>query len=157
MQNMQNSAYVQNMQNSAYVQIMQNSAYVQNMQNSTYVQNMQNSAYVQNMQNNLTAAIYLYILSYHCIIQINRKMRKDFLRKLMPTFCRKLQVASFYSSLKQPHTKLCHRQKDRQREWQTNRQTYWWYNLPSTSIISFAIFLLGKKICEALRASHSSA
>ena len=28
----------------------------------------------------------------------------------MPTFCRKPQVASFYSSLKQPYTILCHRQ-----------------------------------------------
>ena len=38
---------------------------------------------------------------------------KDFRRKLMPTFCRKPHVASFYNSLIQPHTKLCHRQTDR--------------------------------------------
>ena len=37
---------------------------------------------------------------------------KDFQRKLMPTFCCKPQVASFYSSLKQPYRKLCHRQTE---------------------------------------------
>ena len=47
----------------------------------------------------------------------------------MPTFCRKRQVSSFYSVLKQPCTKLCH------------RQTYYWNNLPGTSVLSFAIFL----------------
>ena len=35
---------------------------------------------------------------------------KDFGRELMPTFCRKPHVASFYSSLTVPYTKLCHRQ-----------------------------------------------
>ena len=35
---------------------------------------------------------------------------KDFWKKLMPIFCCKPQVASFYSSLIQPYTKLCHRQ-----------------------------------------------
>ena len=39
----------------------------------------------------------------------------------------------------------------------TDRQKYWWNNPPGTSLISFAIFMLGKKICEALRATHSSA
>ena len=37
---------------------------------------------------------------------------QDFWRKLMPTFFCKPQLASFYSSLIQPYTKLCHRQKD---------------------------------------------
>ena len=31
----------------------------------------------------------------------------------MPTFCRKPEVASFYSSLKQPYTKMCHRTTDK--------------------------------------------
>ena len=30
----------------------------------------------------------------------------------MPTFCRKPEVASFYSSVIQPYTKLCHRQTE---------------------------------------------
>ena len=32
----------------------------------------------------------------------------------MPTFCRKPEVASSYSSLKQPYTKMCHRQTNKQ-------------------------------------------
>ena len=50
---------------------------------------------------------------------------KDFWRKLMPTFCRKPQMASFYSSLTLPYTKLCHRTTNRT----TDRRTYLWNNL----------------------------
>ena len=43
-----------------------------------------------------------------------------FWRELMPTFCRKPKVASFYSSVKQPYTKMCHRTTDRQTDKQTD-------------------------------------
>ena len=69
---------------------------------------------------------------------------KDFWRKLMPTFCRKPHVASFYSSLIQPYTKLCHRQKD--------RHTYEikYMRFRQYVCIGFAIFLLRKKYIAPL-------
>ena len=67
----------------------------------------------------------------------------------MPMFCRKPQVVSFYSSLMQPYTKLCHRQTER--IW-TDRHTdeiiyvrFRWY-----VCISFANFLLCKKYIAQL-------
>ena len=43
----------------------------------------------------------------------------------MPTFCCKPHVASFYSSLIQPYTKLCHRQNsDRQTDKHTDEIIY---------------------------------
>ena len=57
----------------------------------------------------------------------------------MLTFCRKPHVASFYSSLTLPYTKLCHRQ--------TDRYTYEikYVRFRRYACISFAIFLLRKK------------
>ena len=63
---------------------------------------------------------------------------KDFRRKLMPTFCRKPELTSFYSSLTLPYTKLCHRQTDRY----TNEIKY--VRFRRYVYISFAIFFLRK-------------
>ena len=59
----------------------------------------------------------------------------------MPTFCRKPHVASFYSSLTLPYTKLCHRQNE---FGQTDRHTYEikYVRFRRYACISFAIFLL---------------
>ena len=63
----------------------------------------------------------------------------------MPTFCRKLQVASFYSSLIQPYTKLCHRQN-------SDRQTNILMKYSIRYILDQLryIFLSRKKICAQL-------
>ena len=71
----------------------------------------------------------------------------------MPTFFRKPQVASFYSSLKQPYTKLCHRHKDRirtegQTEGHTNEIIY--VRFRRYVCISFDNFLLCKKYIAEL-------
>ena len=65
----------------------------------------------------------------------------------MPTFCRKPEVASFYSSLKQPYTKMCHRT--------TNRHTdeIIYVRFRRYVCISFANFLLCKKYIAQLNKS----
>ena len=56
----------------------------------------------------------------------------------MPTYCCQLLcVASFYSSLKQPYTKLCH------------RQTYYRNNLAGSFVISIANILPHKKYARS--------
>ena len=60
----------------------------------------------------------------------------------MLTFFCKPQVASFYSSLKQPYTKLCHRQN-------LDRQTYLWNNLRMFLLIR--LYKLRKKYIAQLK------
>ena len=63
----------------------------------------------------------------------------------MPTFCRKLQIASFYSYLKQPYIKLCHRQN-------SDKHTYEiiYVRFRRYVCISFVNFLLRKKYIAQL-------
>ena len=63
----------------------------------------------------------------------------------MPTFCRKPEVASFYSSLIQPYTKLCHRQTE---FGDTDEIIY--VRFHRYVCISFANFLLCKKYIAQL-------
>ena len=63
----------------------------------------------------------------------------------MPTFYRKPDVASFYSSLMQPHTKLCHRQTEFGHTDEIIYVRFRWY-----VYISFANFLLRKKYIAQL-------
>ena len=82
--------------------------------------------------------------------RIFRIWNKDFWRKLMPTFCRKPHVASFYSSLIQPNTKLCHRKKDRIRtKGHTDEIIY--VRFRRYICISFANLLLCKKYIAELK------
>ena len=60
----------------------------------------------------------------------------------MLTFFCKPQVASFYSSLKQPYTKLCHRQN-------LDRQRYLWNNLRMFLLIR--LYKLRKKYIAQLK------
>ena len=73
----------------------------------------------------------------------------------MPTFCRKVQVARLYSSLKQPYTKLCHRQAELgQTEGHTDEIIY--VRFRRYVCISFANFLLCKKYIAQLKNDCSS-
>ena len=70
--------------------------------------------------------------------------------KLMPTFCRKPQIAIFHSSLIQPYKKLCHRQSE---FGQKDRHTYGikYVRFRRYVCISFAIFLFRKKYIAQLK------
>ena len=76
----------------------------------------------------------------------------------MSTFFRKPEVASPYSSIIQPETKMCHRQKDRIRtEGQTEGHTdeIIYVRFFRYVCISFANFLLCKKYIAQLKKSLS--
>ena len=66
----------------------------------------------------------------------------------MPTFCRKPQVASFYSSLIQPYTKMCHRTTDRTTDRYTDEIIHVRFHRYVS--ISFTNFLLRKKYIAQL-------
>ena len=67
----------------------------------------------------------------------------------MPTFCRKPEVASFYSSLKQLYTKMCHRTTNRQTNRHTDEINY--VRFHRYVCINFANFLLRMKYIAQLK------